>query len=324
MPVEAALMAPLLPLTELAAHEQKFLPRVRPHPGIEEAEVGKFLPPVTGHLIDHGALPMNDLIVAENQDEVFIMGIEHGEGGLPMMILPMDGLMGDVAEAVIHPAHVPFEAKAQTALTDGTRYTGPSGALFRDHEDAGMLFVAHTIEMPHETDGLQVLATSVVVRHPLTGLTGVVEVEHRGHGIDAEAIDVIFLDPKESIGDEEVLHLIPAVIEDQRAPVLMLALTWISMFKERRSIELGQPMLVLREVTRHPVHDDAKPGLMTAVHELAELVWISKTARGCKITRDLVSPGTIEGMLGEPHQLQVREAETFCIRDQLIRQLAIR
>ena len=233
---------------------------------------------------------MNDLIVTEHQDEVFIIGVEHGEGCLPMMILPMDGLMGDVAEAVIHPAHVPLEAKAQTALTDGTRDARPGSALFRDHEDARVLFIAHSIEMPHEADGLQVLATSVVVRHPFTGLTGVVEVEHRGHGIDAEAIDVIFLDPKESIGDEEVLHLIPTVIEDQRAPVLMLALTWVSMFKERRSIELSQTMLVLRKVTRHPVNDDPEPCLMTTVHELAELVGISKTARGCKITRDLITP----------------------------------
>ena len=92
----------------------------------------------------------------------------------------------------MHPAHVPFEAEAEPAEVGGPRDAGPRGALLGDGHDAGMPLVADFVEALEKIDRLEILAAAVHVRDPLAGLARVVEVEHRGHGIHAQAVDVIF------------------------------------------------------------------------------------------------------------------------------------
>ena len=53
----------------------------------------------------------------------------------------------------------------------------------------------------------------------------------------------------------------------------------------------------------HPVEDYAYPGLMTFVYKSHKIPGISIAARYSKITRHLISPGAIVGMLGNGHQL---------------------
>ena len=80
------------------------------------------------------------------------------------------------------------------------------------------------VQLAEEVDGLEVLAAAVHVGNPRAGRAGVVEVEHRGHGVDPQAVDVELLQPVQGVGDEEVAHLVAAVVEDERAPVGVLAL----------------------------------------------------------------------------------------------------
>ena len=80
----------------------------------------------------------------------------------------------------------------------------------------------------------------MLVRHPLAGLAGVVEVEHRGDGVDAEPVDVELLEPEQRIRDQEVAHLVSAVVEHQGAPVGMLALARVGMLIERRAVEAAK------------------------------------------------------------------------------------
>jgi hypothetical protein len=66
------------------------------------------------------------------------------------------------------------------------------------------------VELLEEGDGLQVLAPAVDVGHPLARLAAVVAVEHRGDGIDAQAVDVVALQPIQRAGDQEAAHLAAA------------------------------------------------------------------------------------------------------------------
>src|SRR5215207_8179395 len=66
--------------------------------------------------------------------------------------------------------------------------------------------------------------------------------------------------------------------------------------------------VVLREVPWHPVDDDAVPGLVQGVHEVAEVVRRAEPG-GRRIERgDLVAPRAAERVLGNGQQLDVREA----------------
>src|SRR2546430_12703858 len=69
------------------------------------------------------------------------------------------------------------------------------------------------------------------------------------HGVHAQAIGVIFLEPPQRIGQQEIADLVAPVIEDQGAPVLMFPLPRIRVLErsEEHTSELqSQSKLVCR------------------------------------------------------------------------------
>ena len=74
----------------------------------------------------------------------------------------------------------------------------------------GELGVRDVIELAQEIDGLQVLAPAVLVGNPFAFLARVIEVKHRGDGIDAQAVDVEAVAPEQRVGDEEIADFVPA------------------------------------------------------------------------------------------------------------------
>ena len=140
-------------------------------------------------------------------------------------------------------------------------------------------------------------------------VAAVVEVEHRGHGVDPQAVDVELLAPVEGVGDEEVAHLGAAEVEDERAPVGVLALPGVGVLVERGAVEAGEGEVVLREVGRHPVDEHADAALVEVVDEAAEPVGVAVAGGRGVVARDLVAPRAAEGVLHRREQLDVGEAE---------------
>src|ERR1700730_10510299 len=97
-----------------------------------------------------------------------------------MMVTAMDRLLGEIFERVVHPAHVPLEAEAQTADVERTAHRGPGSGFFGDHQDAWMSRIDTLIEHSDEGDGVEVFATAIFVGNPFAGVTRIIEVEHRG------------------------------------------------------------------------------------------------------------------------------------------------
>ena len=96
--------------------------------------------------------------------------------------------------------------------------------------------------------------------------------------------------PVKRIADEEIFYLIATIVEDERAPVLMLSEAGIFVLEEAGSIEAREAMGILRKVTGHPVEYDADPFLVTAIDKVTELIGISEAARGSVVVHDLISP----------------------------------
>src|SRR6266516_1337815 len=82
MPIEALLVVPLAPLSELAAHKEQLLARMPPHIAIEGAQVGVPLPQIARHLVNHRAFDMHNFVVGERQDEILREGIHKREGDI--------------------------------------------------------------------------------------------------------------------------------------------------------------------------------------------------------------------------------------------------
>src|SRR5579872_6546226 len=139
MPIEAGVVIPFAPLTELAAHEEQLLARACPHIGVERAQVGELAPAVARHFVEQRALAVHDLIMRERQDEILAPRVHQPEGEIAMMKAAENRIEAEVAERVVHPAHVTFEAEAETAYINRTADSRPRGRLFGDRRRAGML-----------------------------------------------------------------------------------------------------------------------------------------------------------------------------------------
>ena len=264
---------------------------------------------------------MHDLVVRERQDEVLVPGVDHRERQLVVVEAAVHGLLREVLERVVHPAHVPLEAEAETAEIGRPRDARPGGRLLRDRHHARLAAVDDLVQLAQEGDGLQVLAAAVDVRHPLAVLARVVEVEHRGDGVDAEAVGVVLAQPVERVREQEVAHLVAAEVEDQRAPVGMRAAARILVLVERRPVEARERELVAREVRGHPVEDDADPGLVERVHERPEVIRLSHRRDGRIEAGHLVAPGPRERVVHHRQELDVREAEIAHVGDELLGEL---
>ncbi len=135
-----------------------------------------------------------------------------------------------------------------------------------------MLEVRLLVELLEKGDRRQVLATAEFVGDPVARLAAVVEIEHRGHRVATDAVDVVLVEPEQGVGDEEVADLVAPVVENQRSPVAMLALTRIGVFVERRAVKAPQAVAVAGEVGRHPVQNHADAVLMAKVDKIHEVL----------------------------------------------------
>ena len=111
---------------------------------------------------------MDDLVVRERQDEVLAEGVHHAERQLVVVVAPVDRVLLEVAERVVHPAHVPLEAEAEPAEIGRPRHARPRGRLLRGRDDArARALYDRLVELLEERDRLEVLAAAVLVRDPL-------------------------------------------------------------------------------------------------------------------------------------------------------------
>ena len=219
MPVERMIVIPFALLAELAAHEHQLLAGMGEHEGVIGAQIGKALPVVAGHPAQHRAFAVHDLVMRQRQDEIFREGVVQAEQDLAVMMLAVDRILADVVQRVVHPAHVPFVAEAEPAIFDRARHLRPGGGFFRGRGGLRKSGEHLGVEAAQEFDGLEIFAAAIFVRNPAAGGPAVVEIQHRGDGIDAQAVDGVALQPEQRVRHQEIDHFGAAVIVDQRAPV---------------------------------------------------------------------------------------------------------
>ena len=235
----------------------------------------------------------------------------------------MDRVLPKVRERVVHPAHVPLEAEADAAEIGRPADAREGGRLLGDGDDAGKACVHALVHLAQERDGLEILVAAVPVGRPLALRAGVVEVEHRGHGVDPQPIDVVALAPEQGVGDQEVADLRAAEVEDQRSPVGVLAALRVGVLVQRRAVEPAQGEVVGREVGRDPVDDHADAGVVQRLDHGGEVVGVPEARGRGVVAGHLVAPRPIERVLGHREQLDVREPERAAVLDQLLGGLAV-
>src|SRR5205823_3268570 len=74
-----------------------------------------------------------------------------------------------------------------------------------------------------------------------------------------------------------------------------------------RSVEVCESVLIGREMRRDPIENDADSALMQDVDHVHQVLRRSVAARRREKAGDLITPRSIERMLHDRHQLDVRE-----------------
>ena len=265
-------MVPFGRLAELATHEQQLLAGVGPHPGQQRPQVGGLLPPVAGHLVEQRSLAVDDLVMRQREDEVLEEGVEQPERQVLLVVAAVDRVLDEVLERVVHPAHVPLEAEPQPADVGGARHCRPRRRLLGHHHHAGVGSVHNLVEFPQEGDGVCVLPAAELVGHPLPVPAAVVEVEHRGDGVDAQPVHMELVEPVPGRRDQERAHLVAAEVELQRAPVGVGGPPGVAVLVEGGAVEMHEGPLVAGEVAGDPVDDDADAPPVEGVDQGPEVV----------------------------------------------------
>ena len=131
------------------------------------------------------------------------------------------------------------------------------------------------------------------------------------------------LEPEERVAQEEGPYFVAAVIEDERAPVLMLTFPRVGVLVERRAVEAGQTVGILREMAGHPVENHPDPVGVALVDEIPEVVRRAEPTRRRVKSDDLVPPRPGERVLHDREQLDVRIPHLADVRHERVRHLAI-
>ena len=105
---------------------------------------------------------------------------------------------------------------------------------------AGKVGMHHFVELAQEGNRFEVLAPAVHVRQPLAGLAAVVAVEHRGHGVHAQAVHAHGLQPEQRVVHQEVPHRRVREVVDERVPVAVNAFAPVGVFVQRLAVKARQ------------------------------------------------------------------------------------
>ena len=209
---------------------------------------------------------MHNLIVRQGQHEVLAKCVDQAEGDGIVMELAVDRVVFKKVERIVHPTHHPLLTEAQAAGISRAGYPRPGSRFLGDGDGIREFTINRLIKFFQESRGFQVFIAAKFVGYPLPLLAGIVQVEHGGHGIDAQAIRMVAVQPEEGIGDKERTHLVAVVVEDAAFPIGMEAQARVGMVVEMRTIKIGQAVGIGREVGGHPVQDDADACLMQGIH----------------------------------------------------------
>src|SRR5262249_49911777 len=143
------------------------------------------------------------------------------------------------------------------------------------------------------------------------------------HGIHAQPIHMVFLEPEQGRGHEETADLAAAEVENGGIPFRMKSLARIRVLVEVRAVEKAQSVLVGGKVRWHPIENHADASGVQMIDEVHKVLGRAIACGGRKIAGGLIAPRSVERMLGNRHEFNMREAELIQIIAQRMRKLAV-
>ena len=177
--------------------------------------------------------------------------------------------------------------------------------------------------MMEELNGFQVLIAAKFIRQPLSVLFTVIQIQHGCYCIYTDTVYMELSQPEQSIGYQEVLHFIFAIIKYLRSPFRMLSQTGIGMFKDALSIKFCKSVCISCKMCRYPIQNDSDTCLMQFIDQIHKILRRSVTGSRRIVSGHLISPGAIIRMLRDSHKLYMGVFHLFQIFHDPVGELTI-
>ena len=117
-PVKPLFVVPLDKLTELRTHKGELFAGVSHQVAEERPHGGKLFFIRAGHFVYQRAFAVNNLVMGYGQNEILRKSVEKRERKIFMIKLSEISVQRKIFKAVVHPAHVPFKVKAESAVAN--------------------------------------------------------------------------------------------------------------------------------------------------------------------------------------------------------------
>ena len=149
-------------------------------------------------------------------------------------------------------------------------------------------------------------------------------VKHRGHTVETETVETIFLKPILAVGKQEVQHLVLSIVETKAVPSRMLTtltlaevLTWVA-GKVCQAFHL-----VLHCMAMNNIHHYSNAHAVSRINQRLQFVGRAEATAGSKETAYVVTETAIIGMLLYGHNLNAVVTVGCNTRKNLITELYI-
>ena len=288
--------------------------------GIEYTKIVEFVVVIAGHFPDQRTFSVDHLVVAQRQDKVLRKCVGHGERQRVVVTLAVQGVQRHILQHIVHPAHVPLKEEPEPAVVIRLRNERERRRLLGNHHDRRFRLERRGVELPQKVDCLQVLPPAEAVRLVVRAV--IVQIQHRRHRVDPDAVGVELRDPVAGVGDQKRPDLGLAVVINARCPVRVLVHCGVRQLVTARAVELIKPVGILRKMRRHPVENHANSRPMRLVDEILEV--LRRAVAMCRrvIAGDLIAPRRVIRILHHRQQFNMRIAHVPYIGNQLLRKLA--
>ena len=192
----------------------------------------------------------------------------------------------------------------------------PGRRFLGNRQKSRLAAIDRLIHRAQEFHRFPILAPALVIGYPFAALARIIAVQHRGHRIDAQPINMISLGPEHRIVDQERGDLAPPEIIDRGVPVGVKTQPRIVMFIQRRAVKARQTMRVDREMRRHPIDQHADPGPMCPIDKAGKALRPAKPRAGGEQADRLIAPAGVIGIFGYGQEFDVGKAHLDNIGDQ--------
>ena len=140
-PLYSAFLVKLVIFPDILPHKQKLLAGMGHMIRVGQTQIRKLLLPLSRHPAKKRALAVYHLVVGQHQHKLLAVGVDHAESQIVVPPRAEEGIRRDIAQIVIHKAHIPFQVKAQTVLVQRTRDLRPRCGLLRNHQHPRIAFL---------------------------------------------------------------------------------------------------------------------------------------------------------------------------------------